>query len=70
MCIYYLNGWQEKAKERQLKEEMEREIREKDKQLQDLLAHHRQVRYLQAQIATRVLRRWYIEVTDRARVRR
>lgn len=31
----------EKAKERQLKEEMEREIREKDKQLQDLLAHHR-----------------------------
>jgi len=40
----YLN-WQEKAKERQLKDDMERELREKDKQLQELMAHHALVRY-------------------------
>jgi hypothetical protein len=34
---------QEKNRERQLKEEMERDLREKDKQLQELLAHHAKV---------------------------
>ena len=41
----YVNVLQERAKERQLREELEKELTEKDRQLQDVMTHHVEVFY-------------------------